>query len=113
LLGCIFSWFWLCSKHWAAYQNYALLGCPPWALALAVLGIAVAVDRRGAAPYLRRVVASCSLASGVLLLLSLPAAGREGLRLALFFVPLWSGWLFGARVLAASGESGTRRHGAR
>lgn len=112
LLGCVFAWFWLFSKHWAAYQNYALLGCPPWALALAVLGIAVAMNRRGATPHLRRVVAACTLASGALLLLSLPAAGREGLRLALFFVPLWSGWLFGARVLAASSESGARRQGA-
>jgi hypothetical protein len=112
LLGCVFAWFWLFSKHWAAYQNHALLGCPPWALALAALGIAVAMNRRRAPLYLRRVVASCALASGALLLLALPAASREGLRLALFFVPLWSGWLFGARVLAASGRGGTRRHAA-
>lgn len=110
LLGCVFAWFWLFSKHWAAYQNHALLGCPPWALALAVLGLAVALNRRHAALYLRRVVASCALASGALLLLALPAASHEGLRLALFFVPLWSGWLFGARVLAASSRGGTGRH---
>jgi hypothetical protein len=109
LLGCVFAWFWLFSKHWAAYQNHALLGCPPWALALAVLGIAVAMNRRHAPRYLRRVVASGALASGALLLLALPAAGREGLRLALFFVPLWSGWLFGARVLAGSSQGGARR----
>jgi hypothetical protein len=112
LLGCVFAWFWLFSKHWAAYQNHALLGCPPWALALAALGIAVAMNRRRAPLFLRRVVASCALASGALLLLALPAASREGLRLALFFVPLWSGWLFGARVLAASGRGGTGRHAA-
>jgi hypothetical protein len=112
LLGCVFAWFWLFSKHWAAYQNHALLGCPPWALALAVLGIAVAMNRRRAPLRLRRVVASCALASGALLLLALPSASREGLRLALFFVPLWSGWLFGARVLAASSRGGTGRHAA-
>jgi hypothetical protein len=110
LLGCLFAWFWLFSKHWAAYQNHALLGCPPWALALAVLGIAVAMNRHYAPEQLRRVVASCALASGALLLLALPSASREGLRLALFFVPLWSGWLFGARVLAASSRGGTGRH---
>jgi hypothetical protein len=110
LLGCVFAWFWLFSKHWAAYQNHALLGCPPWALALAVLGLGVAMNRRHAGLHLRSVVASCALASGALLLLTLPATGREGLRLALFFVPLWSGWLFGARVLAASSRGVTRRH---
>lgn len=110
LLGCVFAWFWLFSKHWAAYQNHALLGCPPWALVLTALGIAVALGRRNADLHLRRVVASCALASGALLLLSLPAAGREGLRLALFFVPLWSGWLFGARLLDASSRGGAWRY---
>jgi hypothetical protein len=109
LLGCVFTWFWLFSKHWAAYQNRALLGCPPWALALAVLGIALALDRRGAAVRLRQVVTWCALSSGALLLLSIASAGYEGLRLALFFVPLWSGWLFGARLLASS-HGAPRRH---
>lgn len=113
LLGCVFAWFWLFSKHWAAYQNRALLGCPPWALALAVLGIALALGRQGVAPRLLRVLTWSALASGVLLLLSLTRAGAEGLRLALFFVPLWSGWLFGARLLVASshGAAGRQRAG--
>jgi hypothetical protein len=110
LLGCVFVWFWFFSKHWAAYQNRALLGCPPWALALAVLGIALALGRKTAAPQLLRVLTWSALSSGVLLVLSLTSAGSEGLRLALFFVPLWSGWLFGARLLVASSHGAAGRY---
>lgn len=112
LLGCVFAWFWLFSKHWAAYQNRALLGCAPWALALTVLGIALALGRNRAAPHLLRVVTWSALSSGVLLIMSLTSAGREGLRLALFFVPLWSGWLFGARLLVASTRGAAGRQSA-
>jgi hypothetical protein len=112
LLGCVFAWFWLFSKHWAAYQNRALLGCPPWALALAVLGIALALGHRSAPHRLLRVVTWSALSSGVLLLLSLTNAGAEGMRLALFFVPLWSGWLFGARLLVGLRRGAAGRQGA-
>jgi hypothetical protein len=101
LLGTALSIFWA-SKHWAAHANRSLLACPPWALALVVLGIGVAL---GKARSLRAllVVQSASLFSAcVLLLLSLTAGGHESLRMALLFVPLWAGWLWGTWQAARS-----------
>ena len=109
LLGCVLSWFWFFSKHVAAHQNRALLGAQPWALALAVLGIALAYQRGGSADRLRRVVLWSAVASLGLLALSIPASGRESLRLASFFVPLWGGWWLGAYRLDSSHDR-SRRH---
>jgi Domain of unknown function (DUF4105) len=98
LLGCAFTWFWFFSKHAAAFQNRALLVSPPWALALAVLGIALLLGRPRAAEALRWVAALGVLGSVVLLALSVPAAGHEHLRLGLLFLPLWCGCFVGARA---------------
>lgn len=94
LLGTALAVFW-CSKHWAAHDNRSLLACPPWALALTVLGVGLARGRKQAWPALRLALGASSATSVCLLLLSLTPSARESLRTALLFVPLWSGWLYG------------------
>jgi hypothetical protein len=85
------------SKHWAAHANASLLACPPWLLALVVLGVALALGRPRAA---RRVqlVATATLASTLLLLLlSVSRLGLDSLRMTSLFLPLWAGLWWGAR----------------
>lgn len=97
LLGCALVVFWA-SKHWAAHANPSLLACPPWALGLAVLGIGFALGRPRSARTVQALL-SASLASTALLgLLSLSAGAHESLRMALLFLPVWGGWLWGARL---------------
>lgn len=101
LLGSALTLFAL-SKHWAAHDNPSLLACPPWSLALLVLGASVAFKRRGSSRALI-VVLAASLATS-LLLLELALAGvlgdaREALRGAFLFTPLWLGWLVGAWLI--------------
>jgi hypothetical protein len=86
------------SKHWAAHDNPSLLACPPWALALAVLGVAFAFSR-GRSRALLAVLGASLLASVLLTLLALAGAlggDREALREGLLFTPVWAGWLSGA-----------------
>jgi hypothetical protein len=98
LLGCALVVFWA-SKHWAAHANYSLLACTPWALALVVLGTAFALGRpRSVRPL--QLLLGASLASTALLALLALAGAHESLRMALLFLPLWAGWLWGARLAA-------------
>lgn len=97
-LGAALTWF-SASKHWAAHQNPTVLGCPPWALALLVLGVLFALSRRAPSRALLGLLGASLLASLALLVLSLAgvlAPGREALREALLFTPLWAGWFGGA-----------------
>jgi uncharacterized protein DUF4105 len=84
------------SKHWAAHQNRSLLACPPWALGLLLLGVWFALGRRSGDRALRALLGASLATSCLLLALSFTAAGRESLRGAALFVPLWSGWFYGA-----------------
>lgn len=107
VLGVALPIFWT-SRHWAAHDNPHVLACPPWALALPVLGLAVCFGKVGAAVPLRRLLGASLLATCTLLLLSLTAAGRESQRVALLFVPLWAGWLCGARLSSRGRPSASR-----
>ena len=93
LLGLALTIFSL-SKHWAAHENVSLLACPPWALALAVLGVSFAF-RRHPKPARLLWTLGLSLAAACLLLL-LSLLNSESERMALLFVPVWAGWLSGA-----------------
>jgi hypothetical protein len=96
-LGVALAAFWA-SKHWAAHDNPSLLACPPWALALAVLGVAFALSR-GRSRALLAVLGASLLASALLTLLALAGVlggDREALREGLLFTPVWAGWLLGA-----------------
>ncbi len=55
------------------------------------------VRGRGASQWLMRWLALSAGGSALLALASLPTSGRESLRMAALFLPLWLGWLVGAR----------------
>jgi hypothetical protein len=96
LLGAALSVFWA-SKHWAAHQNRSLLVCPPWALALAALGILLAVGKPSGARGAAWIAAASAVTSAMALLLALLPACRESLREAALFLPLWTGLYWGVR----------------
>jgi len=95
VLGSALAVFWA-SKHWAAHANRSLLACPPWALALVVLGAGFALGRPGAARPLRLLLAASLATTAALLVLSVVSSNHESLRIVALFLPLWSGWLWGA-----------------
>jgi len=97
LLGCALVVFWA-SKHWAAHANRSLLACPPWALGLAVLGVGFALGRPRSARPLQLLLGASLVSTALLGLLALDRNGHESLRMTLFFLPLWAGWLWGARL---------------
>lgn len=97
LLGVALSVF-AASKHWAAHQNPSLLGCPPWALGLVAVGVAFALGRPRSARTLQILLAVILATSCVLLAWGLTGPGRQALRMALLFTPLWAGAFAGARL---------------
>jgi hypothetical protein len=102
LLGSALVIFWA-SKHWAAHANASLLGCPPWALALAGLGVAFALGRPHGLRKLRWLLGACAISASALLLIAVAQSGHESLRMALLFLPLWTGALWGARLAEPRG----------
>jgi hypothetical protein len=97
LLGCALVVFWA-SKHWAAHANRSLLACPPWALGLVVLGVGFALGRPGSVRPLQLLLGASLASTALLGLLALGSSGHDSLRMALLFLPLWAGWLWGARL---------------
>jgi hypothetical protein len=111
LLGTIFGVFWLFTKHWAAYRNFNLLVCPPWALLLVVTGIGLALGRRGATRLSQRLLAWSAVTSLAAILFALtPGFGQDNTRTAALLAPLWLGlyagsaWLTGTRLLPFFGS---------
>jgi hypothetical protein len=101
-LGCVFTGFWAFTKHFATHQNHNLLLCAPWALVLGFCGLTFALGRPGAAARLRRWLTLGVVSSlAALLLALLPSGGYEGLRMVALFLPLWTGWLLGAKLALA------------
>jgi hypothetical protein len=96
LLGAALSVFWA-SKHWSAHQNRSLLVCPPWALALAALGVLLAVGKPSGARGAAWVAGATAITSAMALLLALVPSCRESLREASLFLPLWAGLYWGVR----------------
>lgn len=97
LLGLALSVFWA-SKHWAAHQNPSLLGCPPWTLGLVVVGVGFALGKPRSAHTLQTLLGASLVSSCVLLAWGALGAQHEALRMALLFVPLWTGAFVGARL---------------
>jgi hypothetical protein len=96
LLGVVFAGFWLLSKHWAAYRNFSLLLCPPWALALVVVGALVALGRDRWYGTLQRWLGLLVVSSAVALGLSL-LGPHQTQPLILLILPVWGGLLLGLR----------------
>lgn len=107
LLGVALSVF-AASKHWAAHQNPSLLGCPPWALGLVVVGVGFARGLPWSARTLQILLAVLLATSCVLLGWGLLGAGHEALRMALLFTPLWAGAFAGARLSQRAPEPQAR-----
>ena len=101
-LGVVFAGFWALSKHWAAYRNFSLLLCPPWALALLVVGSAVALGRAGWAATLQRWLGLLASSSALALVLALAGGQREAHPLVLLILPIWTGRRLGVRRWASA-----------
>jgi hypothetical protein len=95
-LGVVFAGFWLFSKHWAAYRNFSLLICPPWALALVVVGTLVALGRPRWYGTLERWLGLLVLSAALGLSLS-PFGQEQTQPLILFVLPVWAALLLGLR----------------
>lgn len=100
LLGTVFVVFWAFTKHWSAYRNENILVCPPWALALVVLGIGVALGRPRAQRLAHGVLTLCAASSLLAIVLALlPGFGQDNTRVAALFAPLWLGMYAGSAFL--------------
>jgi hypothetical protein len=96
-LGLVFAGFWLFSKHWAAYRNFSLLLCPPWALALVALGTLVGLGRSRWVGPLRSWLGVLVASALVALILALGGGRSEAQPLVLLILPIWLGLLLGLR----------------
>jgi len=104
-VGSVFVFFWLFTKHWAAFANENILVCPPWALALAVFGITT-LGRPSSSRVVRALLAACALSSAVAIVLALiPGFGQDNTRTAGLLAPLWIGLYLGYARLC-SGRQG-------
>ena len=91
-VGCFLVYVWAFTDHVVAHHNQNILLCAPWAIALAGLGIGVALGRpratRAASAVARLAVAAVLAACAVKIgLAPLPANGA----LIAFFLPAWLG----------------------
>jgi hypothetical protein len=106
-VGCFLVYIWGFTDHVVAHRNQNILLCAPWAIALTVLGIGIALGRPGAVRKAFRVslyalagvLAACALKLG----LAPPQANGD---LLAFFLPAWLGMTVAlARLRAAAGRA--------
>ncbi len=91
-IGCFLIYAWGFTDHVVAHRNQNVLVCAPWAIALAVLGVGVALGRPGAtrkafavaAAAVGAVLFACAFKAGI-------AAHQENGALIAFFLPAWLG----------------------
>ncbi|HWA73351.1 MAG TPA: DUF4105 domain-containing protein [Polyangiaceae bacterium] len=101
LLGSIFVVFWAFTKHWAAYRNENILVCPPWALALLVFGVGLALGRPRSRLRAHRLLTWSAASALLALLLSwIPSLGQDNTRTAALLAPLWLGMYLGSAWLS-------------
>jgi hypothetical protein len=108
-VGCFLVYAWAFTDHVVAHRNQNILLCAPWAIALVVLGVGVALGRPGAT---RKALALSLAALGAALLAAALKVGivahQENGALVAFFVPAWAGVtaaLLQLRYAAAFGTS--------
>jgi hypothetical protein len=91
-IGCFLVYAWMFTDHVVAHRNQNILLCAPWAIALVVLGVGVAMGRPGAT---RKAFVLSAAALGAALLACMVKAGilahQENGALVAFFVPAWMG----------------------
>jgi len=91
-IGCFLVYVWAFTDHVVAHRNQNILLCAPWAIALVVLGVGVAMGRPGATrkalgvavAALGAVLAGLALKAGI-------GAHQENGALVAFFFPAWVG----------------------
>lgn len=91
-IGCFLVYVWAFTDHVVAHRNQNILLCAPWGIALAVLGIGVAMGWPGAIRKASRVslyalaaaLAACALKAGL-------APRQANGDLIAFFLPAWLG----------------------
>jgi hypothetical protein len=98
LLGLILLALWIFTNHRAAYANANIFLCAPWAVALAPLGIGVALGWAGA----RRAAYWTAAAAAVLALVGiaakiLPGTTQDNAAFLALLIPLWLGLAWGLR----------------
>jgi hypothetical protein len=90
-VGCFLVYAWALTDHVVAHRNQNILLCAPWAIALSVLGVGVALGRAGA---IRKSFALALAASAAVLLgcvLKLGIRHQDNAILIAFFLPAWLG----------------------
>jgi hypothetical protein len=91
-IGCFLVYAWVFTDHVVAHRNQNILLCAPWAIALVVLGIGVALGRPGA---IRKAFALTSAAAAAVLFACLLKLGivrhQDNGALIAFFLPAWAG----------------------
>jgi hypothetical protein len=101
LLGLILLALWLFTNHKAAHANANIFLCAPWAVALAPLGVGVALGWQRA----RRIAAWIAAAAAALALVGvvvkvLPGLTQDNRAFLVMLVPLWLGLAWGLRQVA-------------
>ena len=100
LLGLILLCLWLFTNHKATHANANILVCAPWTVALAPLGIGVALGWSGS----RRTAYALAVGAAVLALVGvvakvLPGPNQDNSAFLLLLTPIWLGMSFGLRQL--------------
>jgi hypothetical protein len=100
LLGLILLMLWLFTNHKAAHANANILLCAPWAVALAPLGIGVALGGEGARRLAYWVAASAAVLALVGLAAKvLPGVTQDNTAFLVLLIPWWLGMAWGLRQL--------------
>ncbi len=100
-VGCFLLYVWGWTDHAVAHRNQNLLLCPPWSLALLVLGVGVAAGWPRATRAARAVATTALAAAAAALLLKLGVAQhQDNGRWIAFFTPAWLGIGLALRRLA-------------
>ena len=99
-LGTSFCALWALTDHAVAYRNENILQCPPWLLALPLLGWGIARGRsRSTGRALRLCGAAAAVSALGLVLKILPWLHQSNGLVIAFALPLWSGAALGLRWL--------------
>jgi hypothetical protein len=107
-IGCFFVYAWVFTDHVVAHRNQNILLCAPWAIALVVFGVGVAMGRHGA---IRKALVVAGLASvatvlACLLHLGIGRSQANGTLIA-YFLPAWAGVAGALAVLRRATAPGT------
>jgi len=111
-IGCFLIYAWAFTDHVVAHRNQNILVCAPWAIALVVLGVGVALGRPGAT---RKAFAVAEAAVGAALIACTFKAGivahQENGTLIAFFLPTWLGIAAALLQLRYATALGTTKFG--